>query len=426
MGIGTAQQEDTGEINFENQDTDGQSVTVESATLTEAGFIGIVGTNGFLIGVSSHLPAGDHSDVEVPLDDPLDEGAELDTELKAVALVDEDDDQQYTGDTDPHGQLMLGADDRPISDTANVVVEDRSTGEPSNVGRANFRIESVDATSASAEQSANITAEIENVGNASGTQNISYTLEGEDITTGAGAVDIVFVLDQSGSMDDDNAAVRQELQNFTDQLESENVDARYAVIEMERPASTVQNFTSNVTETRTAVERVLQDGGGTEDNFEALDQSLDLLESESRPNAQKIVIDITDEGSNNLDPTQAELADRFNETNTTYIAVTPGPDQSPMAGYPTDRQKQPLANRTESGVWYNLVDDDFGEQFTDEIAGTVVNVSRQNQRELTLDAGERETVTFQANTSDIPPESYTVTVETENDTATTTLTVGSS
>jgi Mg-chelatase subunit ChlD len=424
MGVGTAQQNDSEGIVFENQVTDGQSVTVESATLSEGGFVGIVDTNGFLIGVSEHLPAGDHSNVEVTLDDPLDEGAELDTDLEAVALVDENDNQQYDGSTDPHDQLMLGADDRPVSDTAIVVVEDQSAGEP--VGEANFQIQSVNATSSAADQSATVTADIENVGNATGTQNVSYTLEGGNITTGAGAVDIVFVLDQSGSMDDDNAVVRQELQNFTAQLESENVDARYAVIEMERPASTLQNFSSNVTETQASIEEVLQATGETEDNFDALNQSLNLLESESRPNAQQIVIDITDEGSNTAEPTQADLADRFDETNTSYIAVTPGPTQDPMAEYPTELQKQPLANMTEDGVWYDLLEDEFGEQFTEEIAGTVIDVSRQNQQELTLDTGETDSVTFQVNTSDIPPESYTVTVETEDDTATTTLTVDSS
>lgn len=151
--------------------------------------------------------------------------------------------------------------------------------------------------------------------------------------------------------------------------------------------------------------------------------SLDLLESESRPNAQRIIIDTTDEGSNTGEPSQAELADRLNRTNTTYIAVTPAADQDPMAAYPEEFQKRPLANMTERSVWYNLLEGDFGERFTDEIARTVVNVSRQNQRQLTLAAGESDTVTFQVNTTEVPPETYTVTVQTENDTATTTLTV---
>jgi Mg-chelatase subunit ChlD len=424
-GIGTAQETDGGaEIVLENQVTDGEAVTVASADLPATGHIGIVDSHGFLIGVSDSLAAGEHSEIEVTLDNPLNEDAELNTGLKAVLLTAEDEGQEYNGSTDPHERLLLDDDGQPISDTAIVTVENQGTLEPADAGRANFQIRSVNASGGDQPEPATITADIENVGNATGTQNISYTLEGENITTGTGAVDIVFALDQSGSMDDDNAVVRQELQNFTNRLQAENVDVRYAVVEMERPTSVVQNFTSNVSETRAAVDQILQSGGDTEDNFEALNRSLTLFSERSRPNAQQIIIDITDEGSNVDEPTQEELAERFNQTNTTYIAVTPPGDQDPMARYSPSLQKRPLANMTERGVWYNLVAGDFGEQFTEEIAQGVVDISRENQQELTLDPNETATVTLEVNTTTVPSGTYNVTVATANDTASTTLPIG--
>jgi len=164
--------------------------------------------------------------------------------------------------------------------------------------------------------------------------------------------------------------------------------------------------------------------GDTEDNFESLNRSLALLSEQGRSNAQQIVIDITDEGSNVDEPTQEELAERFNQTNTTYIAVTPPGDQDPMARYSPSLQKRPLANMTERGVWYNLVAGDFGEQFTEEIVQGVVDVSRENQQELTLDPNETATVTLEVNTTTVPSGTYNVTVATANDTASTTLPIG--
>jgi Mg-chelatase subunit ChlD len=425
-GIGTAQEAGGAEVVFENQVTDGETVTVASADLPASGHIGIVDTHGFLVGVSDSLSPGEHSEIEIALENPLNEGAELDTDLKAVLLTATDEGQQYNGSTDPHDRLLLGADDRPVSDTAIVTVETQDAFGTADAGRANFQIQSVNASAVDQSEPATITAAIQNVGNATGTQNISYTLSGENITTGAGAVDIVFALDQSGSMDNDNEIVRQELQNFTDRLQAENVNVRYAVVEMERPTSVVQNFTSSVNETRAAIDQVLRLDGDTEDNFEALNQSLTLLDEQSRPNAQQIVIDITDEGSNVDEPTQEELADRFNQTNTTYIAVTPPADQEPLASYPPSLQKRPLANMTERGVWYNLVAGDFGQQFTDEIAQGVVDVSRENQEQLTLEPNETATVSFEVDTTAIPSGTYDVTVTTANDTASTTVSIGAS
>lgn len=63
-------------VTFENQDSDGTSVTVKSATVPEGGFVAIHDARllegevlDSVIGVSELLDAGDHQDIEVTLFD---------------------------------------------------------------------------------------------------------------------------------------------------------------------------------------------------------------------------------------------------------------------------------------------------------------------------------------------------------------------
>jgi hypothetical protein len=180
-----------------------------------------------------------------------------------------------------------------------------------------------------------------------------------------------------------------------------------------------------VNETEQAFDSIITDGGSVEDNFEALGLANQLLNQQGRQDAQRIIIDVTDEGSNTLSPSQEELADTFNQTNTTYLAATPNATTYPMSAYTEERQKRPLANMTQDGHWYDLIAGDFGEKFVDEVAPRVVNQTRQGDDPLTLNASESAQKTFSLNTTTLPPDTYNVTVSTQNDTATTTLEVQS-
>lgn len=406
---------EAGEIDFENQTTTGQNVTVSEVNLTKGGFVGIV-YQGTLIGVSEYLGPGEHADITIELDDPLVGIPGATANLTAVALRDGNGNQQYDGPTDPTHCLML-TNGQPIEDSAVV-----SIGGP---GNANFQITSLNAPTVTQGQTANITATIENVGNAAGTQNVTYQLSGQNLTTGTGAVDIVFVLDQSSSMTDDNEVMRRNLVNFTNALEEQGIDARYAVISMERPATVTQDFTSDVNETQRAIDDIVARSGDTEDNFEALGMANQLLNQEGRPGAARFIIDVTDEGSNVDTPSQQELSDTFNQTNTTYLAVTPNATTPPMNQYPESLHKRPLANMTESGEWYDLVAGDFGQKFVEEMTRDIGNFSEADQEPLTLNASETGQKTFTVNTTNMPSGTYDVTVSTQNDTATTTLEVQS-
>jgi hypothetical protein len=107
-------------VNFEDQESDGSSVLVDSAVLPEGGFVVIHesdgGAPGAVLGNSSYLSAGTSSDVTVSLDSPI----QSDQELIAMAHMD-DGDQTYEFPTADGPYTTNGA---PVIDAAQITVID--------------------------------------------------------------------------------------------------------------------------------------------------------------------------------------------------------------------------------------------------------------------------------------------------------------
>lgn len=82
-----------------------------------------------------------------------------------------------------------------------------------------------------------------------------------------------------------------------------------------------------------------------------------------------------------------------------------------------------LANRTDGGEYFDIHEEDFSEKFREEISAEVVNASKKGREPVTLDGGDSMGVSFDANTSELPPGEYTVTVSSENDSESTTITI---
>lgn len=109
-----------GEVTFENQTTSGENVTVASVNLSKGGFVGIVGEDRTLIGVSAYLAPGEHTDITVTLDESIGD-PDATANLTAVALRDGNGNQQYDGPANPEHCLML-VNGQPIEDRAVVTV----------------------------------------------------------------------------------------------------------------------------------------------------------------------------------------------------------------------------------------------------------------------------------------------------------------
>lgn len=106
-------------MTFEDQDSDGETVTVDEVTLEEGGFVVIHNEAGDAIGASEYLSAGTSDDVEVTLDETLEE----DATLTAMAHQDTNDDEVYdfiTSDGEEDGPYTIN--DSPITDDAEVSV----------------------------------------------------------------------------------------------------------------------------------------------------------------------------------------------------------------------------------------------------------------------------------------------------------------
>ncbi|WP_083405298.1 DUF7282 domain-containing protein [Haloferax larsenii] len=67
----------TASVVFDNQTTDGASVTVANATLSDGGFVAIHNESGAIVGASAYLAPGTHTNVSVVLDTPVVENTTL-------------------------------------------------------------------------------------------------------------------------------------------------------------------------------------------------------------------------------------------------------------------------------------------------------------------------------------------------------------
>ncbi|WP_455768347.1 DUF7282 domain-containing protein, partial [Haloferax volcanii] len=119
-----AAQQETTAVSFENQATGGTTVTVDSVTLPEGGFVTIHDASvtdgnvlGSVVGSSAYLDAGTHEDVTVHLDEPVEESGTF----VAMPHMDSDGDRVYSfvaanGEADG----PYTADGSAVVDTATV------------------------------------------------------------------------------------------------------------------------------------------------------------------------------------------------------------------------------------------------------------------------------------------------------------------
>jgi hypothetical protein len=110
---------DTGDasVSFADQTSDGNSVTVDSVSLENGGYVVVHGPDGAVLGNSAYLDPGTHENVEVTLDSQLPEG---ETSLTAMAHTD-DGDQSYEF-PDADGPYVGGKSCDPVVDQAQVTV----------------------------------------------------------------------------------------------------------------------------------------------------------------------------------------------------------------------------------------------------------------------------------------------------------------
>jgi predicted ribosomally synthesized peptide with SipW-like signal peptide len=186
-----------------------------------------------------------------------------------------------------------------------------------------------------------------------------------------GAVDIVVVFDDTGSMGGPINDLKTEVSNFTSNLEDEGVDARYALVSFKDNAEVDTDFT-DASNFQAAVSDLTALGGGDgqEDNVDALAvgtgnaqaQETDTEDpatggelSDFRSGAQRVLIDITDEGAHDETDTrtrfsQADVEGFLNDGNFSYYAVAPDATLR-------DVNKREIADNVDDGTWMQFDSD---------------------------------------------------------------------
>jgi len=121
--------------------------------------------------------------------------------------------------------------------------------------------------------------------------------------------DIVFMIDESGSMSDDQAKVKANIGIFAQTLTDGGINAQFGLVGYGRSANSGQpHVISNLTNLTgfTAAMGSLVASGGTEPGYDATIFSLDPNNITYRTNSVKNLILITDEGSNGDTHTSAQ------------------------------------------------------------------------------------------------------------------------
>ncbi|MFC5969879.1 BGTF surface domain-containing protein [Halomarina salina] len=129
----------TAEVSISDQEGDGSTVTVDSVTLSEGGFVTIHDSSlteegdaiGSVLGTSEYLESGEQSDVEVTLDSPLNESGTV----IAMPHMDSNGNEQYdfvTSEGSEDGPYTSGGS--AVVDSAEYTVANGTTGNNTTTG----------------------------------------------------------------------------------------------------------------------------------------------------------------------------------------------------------------------------------------------------------------------------------------------------
>lgn len=142
-------------------------------------------------------------------------------------------------------------------------------------------------------------------------------------------LDLVIVFDDSGSMSEEIADLKAKVMELTDSIAAANIDCRYALISFRDEVTVRQGWTSDPLVMKQAIDTLDAAGGddAPEANLDAIETALSLG---FRPDAQHMIVDITDsmthyrnDGTPFSQYTIPETADHLLSNGTSFILVGP-------------------------------------------------------------------------------------------------------
>lgn len=151
----------------------------------------------------------------------------------------------------------------------------------------------------------------------------------ERVTFLGDELDLVFVFDDTGSMSDEIEGAKEGVRFLTEEIDAQEMDARYSLVTFKNEPTVRTPFTRDAETVTSHVDDLYASGGGEipEGNFDAIEHALDL---DYRPDAQRVMVDITDapshfdgDGSGVSDYTFDDVAADLRESGVTFVSVAP-------------------------------------------------------------------------------------------------------
>ena len=218
-------------------------------------------------------------------------------------------------------------------------------------------------------------------GNEAAIDNFSFTGKAS-----AQKLDLAVVFDDTGSMVDEISAMKSKVKDLTDTLKASGLDANYALVSFKDSISVKTKWTNDPVAFKKYVDALVADGGGDEpeDSIDAIEA---VLAMGFRPDAQKVMLVITDAHSHYKNDssvyssyTKDEIEKDLLKSGAIFIPITPTFDKP--SAYVDVRE---VANDLQS-MWIDINSADFStilEQFKGIITGTyVIEYTSPNQNSV--------------------------------------------
>ncbi len=201
-------------------------------------------------------------------------------------------------------------------------------------------------------------------------------------------LDLAIVFDETGSMDNEINALKSKIRELTEKINASKLDARYSLVTFNgTDVITRANWTNDSGSFRKAVGKLATSGGSSDLPENSLDGIERALSLGFRLDAQKIIIVVTDEPSQQKGDGKSHSAYAMGDVKRDILGsgamliavspdfrsayVDPNVPRSDLARYADMR---PLANES-SGMWININKADFAEilsQIQGILTGTYV------------------------------------------------------
>jgi Flp pilus assembly protein TadD len=199
--------------------------------------------------------------------------------------------------------------------------------------------------------------------------------------------DLVVVFDDTESMSDELKALQSNVEDLTQKINSSKLDARYSLITFKRDVATKINWTSDAETLKRAVSKLVASGGSTnlpENSIGGIEKALSFG---FRPDAQKVLIVVTDEpsyqkgdGTPNSTYAMEDAKKALLDSGVMLIAVSPdfrNPNVNPnvpRSDLPKYADMRDLSKEA-GGLWIDIDSKDFStilEQLKGIMTGTYI------------------------------------------------------